>query len=61
VLAPFVVPGISDAVAVSPGSLFTCILRRDGSAACWGDKNDMGQLGNGTMAPSTAATPVLLP
>jgi len=59
--APFVVPGISDAVAVSPGSLFTCVLHRDGSASCWGTKNDVGQLGNGTMAPSTDPTPVLLP
>lgn len=61
VLAPYVVPGISDAVAVSPGSLFTCVLHRDGKASCWGDKNDVGQLGNGTMAPSASPTPVLLP
>jgi len=58
--APFVLPGISDAVALSLGSLFACVLHRDGGVSFWGT-NATGQLGNGTMAPSTDPTPVLLP
>ena len=42
---------------VSAGAGFTCGLRRDGTAFCWGD-NDHGELGNGTRGSSLAPVPV---
>ena len=42
---------------VSAGAGFTCALRRDGAAFCWGD-NDHGELGNGTRGSSLAPVPV---
>jgi len=52
---PATVPGISDAIAVVAGRDQDCALKSPGTVACWGD-NTVGQLGNGTMTPST--TPV---
>lgn len=42
-------------VALRAGARYTCGLEADGAAYCWG-KNDLGQLGDGSLTPS--ATPV---
>src|SRR5262245_49024295 len=42
---------------VGAGAGFTCGLRRDGAAFCWGD-NDHGELGNGTRGSSLAPVAV---
>ncbi len=42
---------------VAAGSDFVVALRSDGTVLAWGD-NTMGQLGNGTMSPTTAPAPV---
>ena len=43
---PVKVAGISDAVDISASDWNTCVLRENGSIACWGN-NLFGQLGNG--------------
>jgi alpha-tubulin suppressor-like RCC1 family protein len=47
----------ADPEVVSAGAGFTCALRRDGAAYCWG-ANDHGQLGNGTRGSSLSPAPV---
>jgi len=42
---------------VSAGSGFSCALRRDGTAFCWGS-NDHGELGSGARADSPSPLPV---
>ncbi|MES2612048.1 MAG: regulator [Pseudomonadota bacterium] len=54
-LTPRQVPGISDARAVSVFDGHACVLRAQGSVACWG-RNDHGELGTAASAPHT--TPV---
>jgi alpha-tubulin suppressor-like RCC1 family protein len=55
-----VVPSIDSVVSLgiglasSAGSGHTCVVRRDGSAWCWGH-NLQGQLGDGTTMYRTAA------
>ncbi len=44
-------------VAVGAGNGFSCALRSDGAAFCWG-ANGRGQLGDGTTTPSAAPVPV---
>jgi alpha-tubulin suppressor-like RCC1 family protein len=44
--APFAVDGIDDAIDVAAGDAHTCIVRRDGTGACWGSQQ-YGRLGNG--------------
>jgi alpha-tubulin suppressor-like RCC1 family protein len=51
---PFAVDGIDDAVDVATGDAHTCIVRRDGTASCWGSQQ-YGRLGNGVWAE--VATP----
>jgi alpha-tubulin suppressor-like RCC1 family protein len=41
---------------MSAGSEFSCALREDGTAYCWG-KNNFGQLGDGTTTPSAKLLP----
>lgn len=49
-------PGfLTNVIDVGAGSRYSCALRSDGAAYCWGS-NMRGQLGDGTQAPS--ATPV---
>ena len=49
----------SPAVDVVVGNGFSCILREEGSVACWG-KNDVGQLGSGKVMHSAFAVPVVV-
>lgn len=51
-LVPQPVVGISDAVAIASGIEHSCVVRRDGTAACWGF-NNFGQLGDGTTNDSS--------
>ena len=44
---PTKVPGIGDAVDVTAGARFTCVVHADGTASCWGS-NVAGSLGDGT-------------
>jgi len=48
---------LAEQETVSAGSGFTCAVRRDGTAFCWGS-NDHGELGNGTRGNSLAPVPV---
>jgi len=48
---------LAEPEVVSAGAGFSCALRRDGAAFCWGD-NDHGELGNGTRGSSLAPVPV---
>ena len=62
---PGQVGGVSDAVQVAVGwDGFACVLRKDGSVACWGN-NYLGDLGRGPGASGVAydrvAAPVLFP
>ena len=57
---PQQVNGLTSGVAVlasSPSSYHTCAVTAAGQALCWGENGD-GQLGNGTIAPSTVPTAV---
>ncbi|HJQ89685.1 MAG TPA: hypothetical protein VJ820_19745 [Propionibacteriaceae bacterium] len=44
-------------IDVAAGAQFSCALRVEGSAFCWG-ANYVGQLGDGTNTPSAVAVPV---
>ena len=54
---PVDVVGLTDVVAIAPGSLFTCALRATGTVACWGD-GGRGQLGNGNLGADTSPSAV---
>jgi hypothetical protein len=56
-LAPSVVPGIANVVAIAAGGYFTCALIADGTIQCWGN-NDFGQLGNATWNGSSTPAAV---
>src|SRR5262245_25602282 len=51
---------LTNVVAIGSGNQFSCALRSDGVAYCWG-ANGSGQLGNGGYAPSSAAGEVIGP
>jgi alpha-tubulin suppressor-like RCC1 family protein len=51
------VAGIGDALAVAAGVDFGCVLRRDGTVACWG-ANGSGQLGDGSTTARTSPVAV---
>jgi alpha-tubulin suppressor-like RCC1 family protein len=51
------VSGLTLAVAIAAGENFTCVLRVDGTARCWGFGNS-GQLGNGTFNNSSVPVTV---
>jgi alpha-tubulin suppressor-like RCC1 family protein len=57
---PVTVSGISNAIAVSAGTYFTCALLSDATVACWGD-NTHGELGVGSTLPTSSSTPVKVP
>jgi alpha-tubulin suppressor-like RCC1 family protein len=48
---------LTEPEVVSAGAGFTCALRRDGTAFCWGS-NDHGELGSGTRGGSLSPVPV---
>ncbi len=52
------VPGITDAVAVSDGTLSACAIVTGGAVKCWGIGED-GRLGNGTLTSSDAPVNVV--
>src|SRR6478752_3290332 len=52
-LVPVTIPGITEAVAVAGGNGHACALSRGGAVTCWGD-NSRGELGDHSMADSTA-------
>ena len=45
------VRNLTDVAEVSVGDATVCGLHRDGGVSCWGDKNDAGQIGDGTTTP----------
>jgi len=45
---------------LAAGDRHACLLRTDGTVACWGD-NDRGQLGDGTSSPRSAPVAVAIP
>ena len=45
------VPGVGEAVAVSVGDQTVCLVHRDGGVSCWGERNEAGQIGDGTTTP----------
>ena len=55
--APVDVVGLSDAITLAGGTVFTCAIKRGGSAVCWG-ANYTGQLGNGSKTDSNVPVPV---
>jgi alpha-tubulin suppressor-like RCC1 family protein len=54
---PAKVPGLSNIVAVSVGTLHTCALPSEGAPLCWG-YNGFGQLGDGSNTARSAPVPV---
>jgi len=60
VATPGPVAGSMTFRALSVGREFACAIATDGVAYCWG-RNADGQLGNGSVAQSSAPTPVLAP
>jgi len=55
---PVPVSGITNAVAVAAGLMFSCAILSDGTVQCWGS-NGNGQLGDGTT--TNRSVPVTLP
>src|SRR5262249_47434181 len=55
--APVDALGVSDVVSVATGYAHTCVITRDGAAACWG-ANWYGMLGDGTARDSLAPVAV---
>jgi alpha-tubulin suppressor-like RCC1 family protein len=51
-LAPVLVSGLTDAVAIDAGYDHTCAVRATGGIVCWGN-NALGQLGTGSTLSST--------
>jgi len=57
-LTPVLVPGISNAVAITASDRHTCALIADGTARCWGS-NFFGEIGNNTTDHQFSPVPVL--
>jgi hypothetical protein len=55
------VPGqadtVTNAASVATGLEFSCAVGADNTVACWG-RNNLGQLGRGSLTPATSAAPV---
>lgn len=58
--APYTIPGITNATAVTAGAQHTCALLDDGTVRCWGS-NAFGQLGDPGTVGSSTATPFTVP
>ncbi len=56
---PEAVTGLTTATQVSAGNAHTCAVLRDGTARCWGDRNDH-RLGDGGSSAGNAPTPVVV-
>lgn len=56
--APVKTLDVSDAVQITTGSQYTCVLHTDRTVSCWGI-NSSGQLGNGAETDSPVPTKVL--
>lgn len=56
---PVLVPGVTDAVAVTAGRVHTCVLTAAGAVKCWGD-NEFGKLGDAATA-AQSLLPVAIP
>ena len=56
VFNPVEVSGITDAVAITAGSYFTCATLATGKVNCWG-RHISGQIGDGTAAGGEKLTP----
>ncbi|MGO9835168.1 MAG: hypothetical protein ACLP1X_13225 [Polyangiaceae bacterium] len=58
-LTPVAVSNLTDAVALSVGSTANCVcaVRSNGTGVCWG-QNGNGELGAGSSAPESSATPL---
>jgi alpha-tubulin suppressor-like RCC1 family protein len=54
---PTAVLGLTDAVALSGGTLHTCALKANATVVCWG-ANESGQLGDGTLIDRLTPTAV---
>jgi alpha-tubulin suppressor-like RCC1 family protein len=54
---PHIVQGLTNGVEVSAGAQHTCVLRQDGSVACWG-ANGVGQLGLGNTVDQASPQPI---
>ncbi|MBL8604880.1 MAG: hypothetical protein JNK72_23330 [Myxococcales bacterium] len=50
---PVAVSGLTDAREITVGLSHSCVVRRNGSASCWGD-NSLGQVGDGSAAGNRA-------
>jgi len=55
---PVAVAGLSGVTALASGSAYNCVLKTDGSAACWGWNID-GSLGDGSFVDKSSPTAVL--
>lgn len=55
---PVEVSGVTNGVSVAAGSEHTCVLRSNGTVACWG-ANSWGQLGDGTATSRFTPTTVV--
>ena len=57
-LVPTGVLGLTGAVQLTAGGLYSCALRAGGDAFCWGDIVMTGALGDGTATTRLVPTPV---
>lgn len=59
VMTPLAIPNVHNAVSAAPISNGGALLMKDGSVLTWGLNNVDGQLGNGSLAPTSILLPVV--